>query len=950
LIDHPDLSQAACTALQIALIDLLSTWNITPARVTGHSSGEICAAYCVGALTRESALRIAYYRGIVSAKLIHRNGGMMAVLIEEERLVPYLEKVKAEMSGELVMACFNSPKNITVSGDQELIDRLKVLLKEEDVFCRKLKVKNAYHSGHMVAVANEYLDLIGDISSNLSESGKARQKAFMFSTVTGLQVPLAELRKPEYWISNMISPVKFVQGLSKMCSEAIGRTKLGVDRVTELQLQDLLEIGPHPALNTAIRETLSLEPHLSTTGYSYLVSRNDSALDFSLRCAGKLFCSGYPVDLLAVNSSNQFDNDNQSLRPQMLVDLPPYEFNHSQTYWGEGRLSKNFRFRKFPRHDLLGGPVPDWNVQDPKWKHTIRVSENPWLKDHKVTGRIVYPGVGYLIMAIEAASQLAGPDAKVTGYRLRDISIKTALQVPDTEFGVETIFSMPHASESSLGSSSVWREFKLSSYNPNSNDWTEHCRGQIKVELELDASPIDAGREHFAQEEKLLDQLTSISTTCTVPVDMARSYSELETIGMTFGPLFRNLKNVMRGNGTGNAIGHVTLPDVRAAMPKKFTHPHVIHPATLDSMMHIFLPAIEDFTGARLTEPGVPVFMKEIWVAHDISKEKGRGFRSHGTAERISHNKLESNITVWDELSQKCKVMFKGVQLVPLQSSSVGSSKRQINYNVEWRPDIDLLDPSESEKYLRERATPSTIDETTTLQLAEDFNLAAMMYILDAMKIIKDETLDLPEHHRKYLTWLHFQKEQFEKGLIRHQKPEWNSIINDSKLTEEHLAKIGKAGPEGELTVRMGSNIVSVLRQEVDPLQLMFGDDLLDAYYREGHGTDRIHDRLHSYLELYGHKYVNLKVLEIGAGTGGTTVPVLETLCPPGRLSKIDNYTYTDLSVGFFEKAKDKFKNWKHILEFKKLDIEKDPMSVSRGHIFSQKSPRSYNSFYSDVC
>jgi hypothetical protein len=51
----------------------------------------------------------------------------------------------------------------------------------------------------------------------------------------------------------------------------------------------------------------------------------------------------------------------------------------------------------------------------------------------------------------------------------------------------------------------------------------------------------------------------------------------------------------------------------------------------------------------------------------------------------------------------------------------------------------------------------------------------------------------------------------------------------------------------------------------------MFGDDLLDSYYQEGLGTKNVHRQLQNYLESYSHKYINLRVLEIGAGLGSAT-------------------------------------------------------------------------------
>jgi SAM-dependent methyltransferase len=88
---------------------------------------------------------------------------------------------------------------------------------------------------------------------------------------------------------------------------------------------------------------------------------------------------------------------------------------------------------------------------------------------------------------------------------------------------------------------------------------------------------------------------------------------------------------------------------------------------------------------------------------------------------------------------------------------------------------------------------------------------------------------------------------------------------------------------------------------------------------------------LRAYLEIVHHNTVNLKILEIGAGTGSLTAPVLEALSPGAGEdgvfagdSSIATYTYTDVSAGFFERAKEKFKRWRSILEFRTFNIEND--------------------------
>lgn len=68
----PEISQPICSVLQIALVDELWSWGVTPSKVVGHSSGEIGAAYAIGALSHRDALAAAYFRGMASAGLIKK--------------------------------------------------------------------------------------------------------------------------------------------------------------------------------------------------------------------------------------------------------------------------------------------------------------------------------------------------------------------------------------------------------------------------------------------------------------------------------------------------------------------------------------------------------------------------------------------------------------------------------------------------------------------------------------------------------------------------------------------------------------------------------------------------------------------------------------------------------------------------------------------------------------
>ena len=377
-LDIAAYSQPVCTVLQVALIELLQSWGISPAAVVGHSSGEIAAAFCVGALSRESAWRVAYFRGIVAASLDseQEHGAMMSVGLSEAAIKPYLSRSEVD-SSNISVGCINSPRNITLSGSETQIDALKDLLEKDNVFARKLKVRLAYHSKQMGKVANLYQSLLGNVQTGTPLAGKP----VMFSSVTGQRVSTEDLSTSEYWVNNMVSPVKFLHAVTNICSKnskTLGKSLKAGHK--GLQAHHLLEIGPHSTLQGPIKDILHSMSKTKEIGYCSVLIRGQSASKTALEAAGTLHSLGCPVDLKAVNSIQE----TSSVR-SMLVNLPAYPFNHSKTHWLESRLSKGFRFRKFPPHELLGTQVPDWNPLEARWRNIISLPESPWIRDHKVS-------------------------------------------------------------------------------------------------------------------------------------------------------------------------------------------------------------------------------------------------------------------------------------------------------------------------------------------------------------------------------------------------------------------------------------------------------------------------------------------------------------------------------------------------------------------------------------
>jgi acyl transferase domain-containing protein len=227
-----------------------------------------------------------------------------------------------------------------------------------------LQVDFAYHSMFMADSAISYEDMI---LRNCGPPLQGKEHVAMFSSVTGKR--LGQVCDAKYWTTNMTSPVRFDEAVREMVSGREGANFL-------------IEIGPSGALAGPIKQIQkALGDHSSSIQYCAALSRGKDAIKSLFDVAGRLFISGSSVNLSKVNEAQNFDKPH----PSVIVDLPNYVWNHSTKYWHESEASKDWRFRKFPHHDLLGSKIlgTSWNA--PSWKKTLRIENLHWLKDHRVT-------------------------------------------------------------------------------------------------------------------------------------------------------------------------------------------------------------------------------------------------------------------------------------------------------------------------------------------------------------------------------------------------------------------------------------------------------------------------------------------------------------------------------------------------------------------------------------
>lgn len=370
-INDAEVSQPLCTAIQIALVDLFSMWDINPQVSIGHSSGEIGAAYAAGLITAPEAIIAAFCRGRAVAER-STPGSMLAVGLGPEDIQ---EDLLPEP--DVCIACENSPASVTLSGPAKSIVQLQEKLSSKNIFTRELKTGRAYHSPYMAPVSTACDQLLKNSLQTLSKEDLLwrRSRSRMISSVNGELISGDDI-PPDYWSANLRQRVLFSTAVQQMITDS------DLDNV-----RVVIEIGPHSALSGPFKQICSAH-NLDRFTYVPSLLRNKNDHDQLLSVAGSTFIAGYPVDLEEVNSTYNMRGSNTIRKPntrRLLVDLPPYQWNYEKRYWAEPRASAEQRARVYPRHDLLGSRVSGLSTHTKVWRNLLRHRDVPWLKDHNVS-------------------------------------------------------------------------------------------------------------------------------------------------------------------------------------------------------------------------------------------------------------------------------------------------------------------------------------------------------------------------------------------------------------------------------------------------------------------------------------------------------------------------------------------------------------------------------------
>ncbi|WP_459546025.1 SDR family NAD(P)-dependent oxidoreductase [Nocardia sp. X0981] len=849
--------QPTMFALQVALAELWKSWGVSPDAVLGHSMGEIAAAHVAGALSLSEALKVICHRARIQDGA-DPSGGMMFVAVSEQQA----HELCAAHPDELWVSAINSPRASTLSGRRPVLAALADELSDRGVFARLLRVNCACHSQDMDPLREELLEALGDIEHTAT-------RIPLYSTLTGARIEGTELGT-DYWWRNFRQPVLFEPAIRAMLAD-------GYDTFVEL--------SPHPVLANSVTEITA-----DAVVVPSLVRKKDDWAVFGETFA-RLYVAGCPIDWQRRYPSGA-----------RVFDLPTNPWIR-QSFWNESKVSHRDRTgaQHHPMLRRVDGPRPTWEIG---WDdHRLA-----WVREHDVFGSVIVPGASYVEAVLAAAGELTGQRCALDFVEFERACVLT---------------EEPQLSRLELDPEAGTFEFHQ---RPVRGDtWLRNARGRFHT---VSAEETDNASAEF--------DLAAIRDRCAETFSAVDVYGRFAHRGYAYGPSFCGIDTIHVGDR--EALARIRVPRIL----RNRLAGYLLHPAVLDACFQsAILHPRADRPDVLLPTSYLPTGIERVRLHREVDLPVWCYTRS-----RKNDDALLVDIYLLDDQGDVV-AEYTSLTGKSVHHATEGSTDRVDDdfYAFSWqpsglvtRPDRSALALAPSE--LAGELAPVTRELSERLgraEYAEDYQrdvtrlcAAYVSRCLDAFAVDGDFTVaELPALLPKYRRAL--------QGLLR--LPVAEGAVSESggryrierpcdtdveKLWSELFARYPACAWELLLVRRTGGRLYDVLVGRVDPLELLFADGTLvdtEAIYQNS-PIARFYNLLARQVvrrlaETSDHRRT-LRVLEVGAGTGGLTASLLPVL-PPER----SEYVFTDVSPAFLSAARDRFRDFEFV-DYRVLDLEHD--------------------------
>ena len=180
--------------------------------------------------------------------------------------------------------------------------------------------------------------------------------------------------------------------------------------------------------------------------------------------------------------------------------------------------------------------MEDFNPLEPRWKNILRISELPWMAEHKIQGAILYPAAGMICAVLEASQQLAEKDKRLKGFEFRDLIIGHALVIPSNDAGVTMEMHMKPRKIGTKSTDSSWWEFTIYS-RPKGGEHVEHCSGLLQIQYQSRSNELESTEEAVRAWEVYQGEYAECQRVCKDSVKPEDFYAKWDARGLNYGEL-----------------------------------------------------------------------------------------------------------------------------------------------------------------------------------------------------------------------------------------------------------------------------------------------------------------------------------------------------------------------------------------------------------------------------
>ncbi|MGY0231152.1 SDR family NAD(P)-dependent oxidoreductase [Longispora urticae] len=848
-----EVAQPLLFVVQVGLVRSLAARGIRPVAVCGHSVGEVAAAYGAGALDLQTACRVIVERS--RAQAVTAGLGRMAAVglsLREAR------DALAYADGRLVVAGINSDRDVTVSGDTELLTALGDSCAANGTFFRPLDLDYAFHSPAMEPARRMLWENLPDVVSTAGEVP-------IVSTVTGTTVMPGELDTGHWW-RNIRETVLFSDAVQVLTEDH--------------QCDVLVEIGPKPVLGTYLRRIIGADGDRITT-LPTLRRDMPGPLCLDTTVAGVLAAGG------KVETHRHFPERGRT------VTLPQYPWQREHHWTGDSDWWRDTTEDVVnSSFDLLGSRLP---TVDPSWHRVLDPARLGWLADHRVGAAAVFPAAGFVDLLLSAGREMFDAPIEVAEASI-DRAMVLPFDVADADIRVQT----------TVGSSG---RATVCSRTATADPWQEHVTARVRRLAAEQPSPLD-----IAELRRRLPET----------VDLDRHYAMCEEAGLDYGPAFRPLTQLLSGDGQ-------VLAGYTATMAGTDAHP--AHPTLLDGALQAGLTLIESdvpvlylpvgFERVRswqpLPESGVIHVRTRSRDEHQITWDVTIADTEGHVALQLEGCRLRRVDAATDEITQLTTVLHATEPFTAVPSRTPWPNPAA---TLAGTDEIKMLAQARKDaQYTRYRDTAA--------EVAAHFLAAALQDMAPDQDTITDADLTAAGVRAERLPWLHALIDlAVDRGVLGSLDTgdAWQVLRAPAPdaLLRAALEKCPGDAVALQTVAVCGQHLADIARGRRDPVEFLFSeaDPLAARIYDHGPSLPAQYPVARALLRTMLRALPAgrlLRVLEVGAGTGGFTSWLLPEFNPATTA-----YTYTDISSAFFPAAQRRFTEFDFV-DYRVFDITVDP-------------------------